>query len=219
MSGFGLTTHWIAARDRSTQEVADALRLVDRVEMEWDEGSDLAYEEGVYVTPPVAGWTLAHGRANLVPDHPGWTDYVAWVAGLSSVLGEVQCFGNERGWSSFQWIRAENGVVSRAYGVNDGDIPLFAGEPTGIELRLGVGTRGFDETWQLWTDAEWEAWRETVPNEMQVFDVAADWSIDPYRTDQHGVPGIGVYGRPDQPWPGPAPGLAPPAPPLRRPQH
>jgi hypothetical protein len=47
--GFGYKTTWLAVRDRSTQDVVDALRLTDRERLSWDVGVERAYKSGVYV--------------------------------------------------------------------------------------------------------------------------------------------------------------------------
>ncbi len=68
--GFGFKTTSLAVRERSPEEVADALRLADRERLSWDEGVDRAYVSGVFVAGPVDGWTLAHGRRDLTTfDH------------------------------------------------------------------------------------------------------------------------------------------------------
>lgn len=88
------------------------------------------------------GWTLAYGRRHLSPSvDPTEPAFVEWVADLSRRLGEVQYFGNERGWAPHQWMWVVDGVVLRAYAVCDGHIPLFLGDPTAIELELGVRIR------------------------------------------------------------------------------
>lgn len=200
MPGFGRKTHWIAVRDRSVQEVADALDLVDQVKMPWAEGTDLAYKSGVFVAPPVRGWTLAHGRLDLVPPFgPEWEPLVDWTVQLSARLGDVQCFGSERSGSSYQWLHAVDRNVLRAYGVNDGDIPLFLGDPTDIELELGVGTRGYPEEWREWSDDEFAEWLATTPDEAQVLQVAARWSVDPADIAAADVEGLGIYGQPRNP--------------------
>ncbi|GAB3516644.1 hypothetical protein GCM10027575_38320 [Phytohabitans suffuscus] len=63
--GFSYKTSWLAVPGGSTEDVADALGLSDRSRLGFAQGTELAYQTGVYVTAPVNGWTLAHGAHDL----------------------------------------------------------------------------------------------------------------------------------------------------------
>ena len=195
--GFGYKTCWLAVRDRTTAEVADALRLTKRVAMAFGPGTDLAYGTGVYVTPELAGWTLAHSQNELWEYlEPTDTRFAARLAGLSARLGEVQFFATHRVSEYHAWAWARDGHLLRAYCYigDSGTIPLFIGEPTAAERAAGVGTRTFEAGHESWTDDEWEAWLDTTPNEATVMRIAGSWSINPQTLDA--VSGTGVYGRP-----------------------
>jgi hypothetical protein len=47
MAGFSYKTSWLAVRDRTRDEVADALQLHDREVLDWATGTDRAYQYGV----------------------------------------------------------------------------------------------------------------------------------------------------------------------------
>ncbi|MBV1856591.1 hypothetical protein [Catellatospora tritici] len=190
--GFGYKTQWIAVRDGEVDAVSRALGLVDPVPMGWDEGADAAYAQGVYVTPPVHGWVLAHGRHLTVPD-PGDQGFAARLEELSEQFGEVQFFGTHRVVEYHAWVLARGGALERGYCyVGDrGEVPLFVGEPTPVECELGKGLLPLSEDCADWGDSEWERWHATTPSEDDVMAVAARWSVDP--SELTGVPGPGLY--------------------------
>lgn len=198
--GFGFKTTWLAVRERSPEEVADALQLTDRERLSWDEGVDRAYVSGVFVAGPVAGWTLAHGRRDLATFDYSATDprFPEWFAALSARLGEVQFFVNERGWFSHGWVRAVDGVVVRAFATFDGDVPLFIGDVTPAEREVGKGLRGWGDNWRNWQEEDWDAWYESAPHEHDVLKLAARWSLNPMLVDSTQVGDGGIYGMPAQ---------------------
>ncbi|GIJ34976.1 hypothetical protein [Micromonospora sediminimaris] len=199
VAGFSYKTSWLAVRNRTPSEVADALELQDRKILDWATGTDRAYQRGVYVATPVPGWTLAHGRLHLPtgfdatePPFPGW------LRQLSRHLGEVQFFANERVPDYHAWARARHGELLRGYCFNGkrGEVPLFVGTPTADEIELGVGLRGMEPGWERWSDDEWTAWYETTPSESDVMAMAGRWSTDPSAIDDATVTEGGIYGLP-----------------------
>jgi hypothetical protein len=197
--GFGYKTSWLAVRDRSASEVADALRLTKRASMTFKAGTELAYKIGVYVTPDLAGWTLAHGAQDLWA-YLDATDprFPARLVGLSTRLGEVQYFATHRVSEYHAWALARHGHLIRGYCYigDSGTIPLFMGEPTPAEHATGVGTGRREDGWQTWTDAQSHAWLRTTPNESDVMQIAGHWSIGPDTVDDDTVSGTGIHGIP-----------------------
>jgi hypothetical protein len=200
VAGFSYKTAWLAVRGRTVEDVADALELHDREVLGWAAGTDRAYERGVYVAAPVAGWTLAHGRWHLpvgfAASDPRFSD---WLRTLSGRLGEVQYFVNERVPEYHVWARARDGEVLRAYCFigERGQVPLFVGDPTGDEVELGKGIRGGPEAgWETWSEDEWTDWFATTPSESDVLAMAGRWSVDPRTIDDAAVTGAGVHGLP-----------------------
>jgi hypothetical protein len=194
---FGIKTTWLAVRDRTGREVAEALKLAGVQDMAWDEGVDRAYEHGVFVTPAVRGWTLAHGRLDLLPlpYGPVDPDFLPWIAALSKQLGTVQLFANERGWSHHAWVSAVNGEVVRAFAISDGAIPLFLGAVTPAERELGRGVRTYTTAdLEVWDEADWDAWYAQTPSEFDVLRLAGRWSVDPTKIEVSGIRTPGLYG-------------------------
>jgi len=199
VAGFSYKTSWLAVRDRTPDEVADALGLHDREVLDWVTGTERAYQYGVYVAAPVPGWTLAHGRRH-VPEGFGASDprFPGWLTQLSLHLGEVQFFANERVSDYHAWARARDGELLRAYCyVGDrGEVPLFVGGPTADEVGLGVGTRVLEAGFESWSDEQWAAWYATVPSEKDVMARAGRWSVDPNTINDAAVADVGIYGLP-----------------------
>ncbi|MFC0504883.1 hypothetical protein [Micromonospora costi] len=199
VAGFGFKTSWLAVRDRTPGEVANALELHDREVLDWSTGTDRAYRYGVYVAAPVPGWTLAHGRlhvpAGFDATEPPFPD---WLRELSRHLGEVQFFASERVPDYHAWARAQDGELLRAYCFigERGEVPLFLGGPTVDEVELGIGIRGTEPGREHWSDDEWTAWYATTPSEFDVMTMAGRWSIDPNTIDDAIVTATGIYGLP-----------------------
>ncbi|NUO59295.1 MAG: hypothetical protein HOV71_11325 [Hamadaea sp.] len=192
--GFGYKTSWLAVRGRTVEEVADALELPRRQTLDWATGVDLAYGEGVFVATPVPGWTIAHSRRGLPLDAYD-QGFVEWLSGLSLRLGEVQFFASERVVEYHAWALARAGEVLRAYCYvgEQGEIPLFVGDPTADEIRIGKGVLGPVPDSADWSNDEADVWFSTTPSEDDVMLMAAAWSFDPSTLDDQAVPADGLY--------------------------
>jgi hypothetical protein len=199
VAGFGYKTSWLAVRNRTCAEVADALSLQSRAELDWADGTDRAYEYGVYVAAPLRGWVLAHGRRHLTAygdaSEPGFPD---WLEQLSRALGEVQFFATDRISEYHAWARARDGDLLRGYCYvgERNEVALFRGDPTADERELGIGTRQTDPDCERWSDDEWDAWSDTTPSEGDVMEMAGRWSIDPSTIDDDMIPERGIHGIP-----------------------
>jgi hypothetical protein len=169
---FGPKTGWLAARGVPTHVLADALSLRDRVFVELAEGTLRALDEGVFVLPPIDGWTLAVGVDLLHTAPP--------LAELSSTLGAtVQFFRTHRVVETHEWALAEHGSLRRAvhYSGERGE-RRDSGAATDAERELGLDR----------SDSE--------PSEDDLFALAARWSIDPMRLDERRAEArTGIWGR------------------------
>lgn len=228
---FGYKQVWLAVRDREPREVAEALGLRKLRVANWKEGIRRSYEtdrrEGrrkeIFVTPPVAGWTLAVGGIGSLPypDLPGWQPF---LEGLSERFGHIQFFGTHRVSESHFWARADGGQIVRAYYYADGETRIDLGDPTPEEIDLGFRFLDLNPAPQDVIDARWadyegacealkrmvesdapateieEAERRNmalrpVPDEDSVMAVAGRWSIDPMRLEEMDLaPGLGLLG-------------------------
>jgi hypothetical protein len=161
---FGFKCSWLAVRDGTTEEVADAVGLNDRVESGWDEGVEAAYARKVFVSPPTGGWVFVVGQ--LLP-FEGTS-----VAALSARLGtEVQFFGSYRVSDTHDWAFAIDGRLVRRMHY-DGCSGTFEqeGPLTPVEAELDVPATADDDEW-------------AGVSEQDVMRVADAWSIDPNALD------------------------------------
>ncbi|WP_326570382.1 hypothetical protein OIE69_03185 [Actinacidiphila glaucinigra] len=197
--GIGYKTSWLAVRDAAPEEVADALGLRHRQVMDWEGGTDAAYRQGVFVARPVSDWTFAHGRIHLPPGtdatEPGFPD---WLHSLSTQLGDIQFFATDRIGEYHAWAKVESGDLTRAYCYigERGQVPLHIGEPSDIELELGVGQRWLEDGWRDWQEPEWDAWFAAMPGEFDVVRIARSWGFCPLDIPDSDVNASGIHGFP-----------------------
>jgi hypothetical protein len=171
---FGPRTVWLAFRGATTQSVAKALDLREVAPLGWTGGLVGAYAGRVFVTPPVDGWVLA--TSTRFPD--------TLLARLSHQFDEVQYFGTHEDIGWVAWARYVNGVATRkfAYLGGHGAILWNEGDPTPDERALNL-------------DFSTKAIRDGgVPEEANVFALAAKWSVDPSTLAQRPDPGVGLGG-------------------------
>jgi len=163
--------------------------------MDWITGTDLAYRHGVYVAPPIRGWTLAHGEVHHGCFDPESDDLTGWLVAMSWALGEVHYYATHRVSESHQWAMAVDGELRRMFGHCGMSGETYAlGEPTEAEIELGVGTMSMTAGWQQWTDEQWDAFNATLPDEFHVMKIAERWSIDPTKIRNDSVQGDGIHG-------------------------
>ncbi|HEX4403616.1 MAG TPA: hypothetical protein VH560_02230 [Polyangia bacterium] len=182
---FGPRTVWLAFKGTTTQAVAKALDLREVAPVGWTAGLVGAYAGRVFVTPPVDGWVLA--TSTRFPDAGGGpsTDAATpLMARLSHEFDEVQYFSTHEdiGWNA--WARYVNGAVVRKYAYlgAQGIILWNEGDPTPEERALNL-------------DFNAKAVRDgAVPEEANVFALAAKWSVDPSSLGQRLDPGVGLAG-------------------------
>ncbi len=182
---FGPRTVWLAFRGATPQAVAKALDLREVSPLPWTAGLVGAYAGRVFVTPPVDGWVLA--TSTRFPDAGGGpaTDAATpLLARLAHQFDEVQYFSTHEdiGWSA--WARYVNGAATRKYAYlgAQGLILWNEGDPTPEERALNL-------------DFSAKAVRDgAVPEEANVFALAAKWSVDPSTLGQRLDPGAGLGG-------------------------
>jgi hypothetical protein len=181
---FGPGVAWLALATLDAAGVTSALGLRGIREATWVEGIDAAYRSSVFVTPPLADWTLAVGTALFPPDPP-----VAFikplVERLSLQFGDAQYFCTHRDVGLHIWARARGGRLVRGYGwLGDKGLTFWdEGAQTKEERKLGFQ---FDDARSATNGA---------PDENCVMQVAFLWSIDPTSLDeQYKEPLMGALG-------------------------
>jgi hypothetical protein len=183
---FGFKTAWLALETTDTEAVAAAIGLRNARAARWAEGIMAAYESAIYITPPVADWTLAVGTT-LFP--PGRTETFVQplLERLSRQFGDAQYFCTHRAAELHVWARAKGARLVRGYGwLGDKGLTLWdEGEPTEQERDLGL----------VFVEGRSEEGKN--PDESSVMQLAYLWSVDPTDIDeQHKEPVTGILGEP-----------------------
>lgn len=176
-SSFGYKISWIAVRTEDAASVAATLDLSSLRPATWHEGITLAYEYEspfVFLTPPIDGWTCAVGHhvdARWVEKR--FTPLnEEFICKLSQQFGVACFFSSHRVSSTYVWMRSDAGTLTRSFGYSDSEYLFDIGTPTPEERRLGL---------DAWSEAHW-------PDEDDVINIAAAWSIDPIALDDRKEP-------------------------------
>jgi hypothetical protein len=189
---FGPKTAWLALDTRDTDAVAAALDLRRSRAATWAEGIEAAHQSSVFVTPPVADWTLAMGAALFPPDRA--EDFVKpLLERLSRPFGDAHYFCTHRDIGLHIWARARQGRLVRGYGwLGEKSLTLWdEGAPTREERGLGFGCR--DGLYPAAGQGQHEEAR--CPDEAGLMQLACLWSIDPTSLNvQVKEPTMGILG-------------------------
>lgn len=176
---FGWRTSWVAVKGGVARELAREFELVNISECGWNHGVREASGKGVFVTPPVSGWTLIVGR--ILPDAASETS-LSSVVRLSERYGSAQYFGNHRIPDYYAWAKAEKGRLVRAYAyLGERDSVLWdRGKITDEEMELGlINVCAANES------GCHHAGRSL--QEYDVFAIAKKWSINPTEIEDYDV--------------------------------
>lgn len=192
---FGPKTAWLAVETTDTKALGEALELREYGEATWADGIAAAQQGAVFVTPPLADWTLAVGTALFPPDR---TDAFVkpLVERLSDQFGEAQYFATQSDFQLHIWARARRGRLVRGYGwLGQRDLTLWnEGAPTEQERELGFHfSDGLGDPTGITTQSL------RTPDEACVTQLAYLWSIDPTALNaDYKEPALGLLGR--RPW-------------------
>jgi hypothetical protein len=189
---FGPKMAWLALDTRDTEAVATALGLREARAATWAEGIDAAHQSSVFVTPPLADWTLAVGTALFPPDRAE-AFVKPLLERLSRQFGDAQYFCTHQDVELHLWARARQGQLVRGYGwLGEKGLTLWdEGGQTKEERDLGF--RSFD--WRSPAVEQAQNKDVTLPDEGGVMQLAYLWSIDPTTLDeQFKEPVMGLLG-------------------------
>lgn len=197
--GFGDKCTWYALPTIDTSAVADAIKLNDAQPCGWSQGIHAAYDQSVFITPPVEGWTFVVGFS-LAPS----TDDISPILQsrletLSQIFGTALCFSTHRVVEFHLWAKAVKGSLIRAYGYvgESGETFWDEGEMTPEEQQLGFAF--FDpKSPEAEDDDYWERTDLSYPDEDSVMFIADAWSISPIQLEQYAgdlAPSLGLLGR------------------------
>lgn len=191
--GFGYKIMWIAVRTDNKELVAQTIGFKKYKPSDWETGIGKAYEDAVFITPPIDGWTLAVGMKLPAGDTE---ESIGKVTGLlkrlSLQFGEAQFFCTHRVVEYHCWIKSTNGQIDRIYCYlgERGENIMVKGEPTEIEKNYKLVNTFSDEV-----KMEDYFGREdlVIPDEQLVMTIAGNWSIDPTSLDlRTDIKGAGI---------------------------
>jgi hypothetical protein len=189
---FGPKMAWLALDTTDTEAVAAALSLERARAATWAEGIDAAHQTSVFVTPPLADWTLAVGAALFPPDRAE-TFVKPLLERLSRQFGDAQYFCTHKAVELHLWARARKGRLVRGYGwLGEKGLTLWdEGGQTKEERDLGF--RFLDGGAFAVEPAR--NTNVTHPDEDGVMQLAALWSLDPTTlNEQFKEPVMGLLG-------------------------
>ncbi|MBU6401878.1 MAG: hypothetical protein KGS61_16300 [Verrucomicrobia bacterium] len=185
---FDQPCRWVAVKTANPMAVQAALALNNPTPCGWSDILAKLDEPRLFLSPPVAGWTLVMGQA--LPDPAGDVDdCFHFVRQLSRKLGLVQFFALNRVLGHHAWVQALDGRIIRAYAWA-GETLWNQGRMSAAEIELGLRCCAYGEAVVrpgIGT-RDWEA-----VNTENVMALAARWSIDPTTIDDlslRGLPGI-----------------------------
>jgi len=177
----------------------------------------------MFVSPSVDGWVFAVSPSLPYPTvethHDIGSKFEALFSRLAARFDDVQFFGSSRVSGFCAWARALNGVPLRvfSYGqevlrnlgdqtpeeVKLGFVDLSGLSPSDAEVKLAdLAEKQVEEEERLiasglsWKEAQAQLrpnGRDSFPDESDVVDLAALWSIDPTRlAEEDHPPGLGL---------------------------
>jgi hypothetical protein len=178
----------------------------------------------MFVSPAVDGWVFAVSPSLPYPTvethHDVGEKFDALLLRLMTRFDDVQFFGSYRVTDFCAWARALNGRPTRMFAYNDGQILMNFGDQTPEEAKLGfpdlsglsppdandklfaVAEEQSAEEERLvatglsWEEAQAKIGRDALPDEGDVVELAALWSIDPTRlSDEDHPSGLGLVAR------------------------
>jgi hypothetical protein len=193
---FGYKCMWFAIKSVHMEELIKILNLTDIRPCNWNIGIEKAYENSVFITPPVNGWTIACGLGLPHGDSKKEIEYLKSILQkLSRDYGEAQFFCTNRIVEYHCWMKAVEGNIKRVYtylGEANENI-LIEGEATDFEKTLHlVDTFSEDAKEKNYFEREDIA----LPDEEIVMKIAENWSINPSTLESRNdlMPALGLLG-------------------------
>ncbi|MBU1497642.1 hypothetical protein KKF34_12280 [Myxococcota bacterium] len=181
---FGYKCQWLAIKTDSADEVINKIKLKDVQVSSWKSGILHAYEDMVFVTPPVNGWVFVVGATlpDFADNRSKRNNIEKMLIALSLYFSEVQYFGSHRVVEYHAWAKAKNGSIVRGYAYlgEQGRTLWNVGEKSSSEIELGLNY--FNENSpDADDDGYWEREDLKFPDEEHVMQIAGKWSINPMK--------------------------------------
>jgi hypothetical protein len=178
---FGFKTAWWAVATVDTDAVVAAFALQDAEPCSWTTGVQRAYRDSVFVTPPIAGWTLVVGAERPI-DQDARQRFLAPLLELSSRFVTALLFATHRVVEYHLWAKAVSGRLVRAFAcVGESGVTFWnEGSLTPEEQALGFAAFAGNRA-DCGSDKHV---KERYPDETDVMDIAAAWSVSPDGLDK-----------------------------------
>ncbi len=123
---------WLAIRNRNVDHILEAFGMQNITPCTWEDGLENTDRRGIFVSPPIGGWTLVLGPR--LPDLSGDVDALfRFITQLSARLGHVQYFHSNTALHHHAWVRSEYGRIHRAFAWTNQTI-WNQGRPTLAEI-------------------------------------------------------------------------------------
>jgi hypothetical protein len=191
---FGYKIIWFLIKTIDTEKVSKEFSLQNIRKSDWSKGIDKAYQNLVFVSPPVGNWTFVVGWG-LSEVVSGAEIAREKVVELSKVFGEVQYFESHRGPDAYGWIKGINGQIIRAYFYcgERGDNQLIEGNPTPFEQPYNLVNTFSEKSKE---SGYWDREDIVFPDEDFVLQVAGSWGVDPMSLEERDdIKGQGLLGK------------------------
>ena len=197
--GFGFKSTWWSLPTDDTDAVVAAIGLQNAQPANWGTGIEYAYEQSVFVTPPVDGWTLIAGFRLPPMGEDARAKVIQPLLELSQAFGTALVFATHRVVEYHVWAKAVAGSLIRGYGYlgESGHTFWDEGPMTPEEKELGFAF--FDERCpEAEDDSYWEREDLDYADEMKVMDIAREWSVSPddledYRPEERSLGVLGCH--------------------------
>lgn len=182
---FGYKTVWLAVKSNDKKRIIEILDLKNIQEANWKSGIEIAYNEGVFITPQVGQWTLVVGMRFMKNGGSlkDVNELEIKLNQLSLEFGEAQSFGTHRVVEYHHWMKSVKGKTVRIYsylGERGENIKVF-GEPTKAEKGLNLFNSLSKEAA---SDSYWEQEDLVYADEELVMKIAEEWGINPTKLSQ-----------------------------------
>lgn len=195
--GFGFKTTWWALPTTDNETVVSAIGLQNAQPANWQTGIQYAYKKFVFVTPPVAGWTLITGWTLPPTSQNARAEVLAPLLNLSQSFGTALVFATHRVVEYHVWAKAISGSLIRGYGYLGESGETFWGEGDMTPEEQSLGFAFFNErSADAVDDSYWNRDDLDYPDEMKVMAIAREWSVSPSKLEDYKrkEPSLGVLG-------------------------
>lgn len=194
---FGCKTVWWVVPATDTQVVAGAFGLKHEQDANWITGIKYAYQDCVFVTPPIDGWTFVTGF-QLPPHGTDARDKVREpLLRLSKQFGTAFVFATHRVVEYHVWAMAARGEFVRGFGYLGESGATFWNEGSQTPEEEELGFAFFDErSPEVKDEGYWDRDDLTYPDEEKVMGIARAWCLSPEDLEeyQHVAPTLGLLG-------------------------